>query len=924
MAYPIPPPEKMDMDGDLRENWSLFKLSWTNYADATRIDTKPAKVQVGTFLSIVGKECLKIIKNLPMTEEERVDINSTIKKLSDYFEPKLNTTYERYVFNSCDQEIGERFDAYLNKLRKLIKTCRYSTLEDELLRDRIVMGTNNKEIRTRLLSEPDLTLDRTIDICRSTEQRDRQVDVIGSRKTTETVHYTQKAEKRKLRREHIKDCKFCGLSHDKGKCQAYGLTCAICLKRNHVARMCQSQAHPPRSNKLPAHAKVRYVNDEPASSDESIYALDPLSDRKHYYANIHVSPLGGQKALTLKFQIDTGASCSTLALVEYKRLTTAPLQPSHIKLKLYDNSILQPLGAVTLWCEANNIKKKVHFQVVDNNSPSLLSGWASSALQLIAFNVECIRHLDEVKSLTKEGVLDNCKDVFSGLGRLPGECKIQIEKNIKPVQNNPRRVPLPLKMELKQKLEELVEQGVIAWVTEPTPWISNIVVIRKPHKLRICIDPYHLNKAIQRNHYPTPTVEEIATKMSKARLFSVIDTKDGFLQVALDESSSYLTTRWTPFGRIRWLRMPLGISSAPEKGQRRLDHCFEGLDNTKVIADDTIIYGSGENDAEADKSHDTAFRALIERCREKGLKRNPKKLNFKQTSVSYMGHIFSAQGLAADPEKVKAVSQMQYPTDVQGVQRVLGVANYLAKFTPKLSTVCEPLRRLLDKDSVFDWLPPHETAFSRMKELITQAPVLQYYDVNKEVSLECDSLEVGLGAVIKQGGHPIVYASRALCKTERNYVQIEKEDLVIGQPIRVKCHPQNPNSDWTPGIVTSKAAPRSYMVQVDGQQYRRNRIHLRQQATFPDRAPTEPLNIRPRQLDTLPDQTPADPQYTPIQTCTSQTHEIQTCRSSRPVQVPARLKDHDLSKGRCTKQKLRRKGKKGKKKKRKKHIGTLL
>ena len=413
--------------------------------------------------------------------------------------------------------------------------------------------------------------------------------------------------------------------------------------------------------------------------------------------------------------------------------------------------------------------------------------------------------------------------------------------------------------------------------------------------------------------------------MSKVRLFSVVDTKDGFLQVALDESSSYLTTCWTLFGRIRWLRMPLGISSVPEKWQRRLDHCFEGLDNTQVIEDDTIIYGSGENDAEADKSHDTAFRALIERCREKGLKRNPKKLNFKQTSVSYMGHIFSAQGLAADLEKVKEVSQMQYPTDVQGVQRVLGVANYLAKFTPKLSTVCEPLRRLLDKDSVFDWLPPHETTFSRMKELITQAPVLQYYDVNKEVSLECDSSEVGLGAVIKQGGHPIVYASRALTKTERNYVQIEKEDLAIGQPIRVKCHPQNPNSDWTPGIVTSKAAPRSYMVQVDGQQYRRNRIHLRQQATFPDRAPTKPLNIRPRQLDTLPDQTPADPQYTPIQTCTSQTHEIQTRRSSRPVQVPARLKDHDLSKGRRTKQKLRRKGKKGKKKKkRKKHIGTLL
>ena len=121
---------------------------------------------------------------------------------------------------------------------------------------------------------------------------------------------------------------------------------------------------------------------------------------------------------------------------------------------------------------------------------------------------------------------------------------------------------------------------------------------------------------------------------------------------------------------------------------------------------------------------------------------------------------------------------MKCPIDIQGIQRVLGVANYLAKFTPKLSTVCEPLRRLLDKDSVFDWLPQYETAFSRIKELITQAPDLQYY-VNKEVSLECDSSEVGLGAVIKQGGHPIAYASRALTKTERSYAQIEKECLAI-------------------------------------------------------------------------------------------------------------------------------------------------
>ena len=122
---------------------------------------------------------------------------------------------------------------------------------------------------------------------------------------------------------------------------------------------------------------------------------------------------------------------------------------------------------------------------------------------------------------------------------------------------------------------------------------------------------------------------------------------------------------------------------------------------------------------------------------------------------------------------------MHCPTDVQGVQRLIGVVTYLSKFLPQLSTVCEPLRRLTDSQAVFDWLPQHEEAFIKIKELITQAPVLRYFDVNKEVTIECDSSDVGLGAVLTQDGCPVAYASRALTPTERNYAQIEKECLAI-------------------------------------------------------------------------------------------------------------------------------------------------
>ena len=93
------------------------------------------------------------------------------------------------MFNSCTQEQGEKFDAYLIKLRHLIKTCEYGALEDELRRDRIVTGTSNDNVRARLLSESGLTLDQAIDICRSTEQAEQQLSKLNN--SAETIHYTK-------------------------------------------------------------------------------------------------------------------------------------------------------------------------------------------------------------------------------------------------------------------------------------------------------------------------------------------------------------------------------------------------------------------------------------------------------------------------------------------------------------------------------------------------------------------------------------------------------------------------------------------------------------------------------------------------------------------------------------------------------------
>lgn len=133
-------------------------------------------------------------------------------------------------------------------------------------------------------------------------------------------------------------------------------------------------------------------------------------------------------------------------------------------------------------------------------------------------------------------------------------------------------------------------------------------------KVRICIDPRDLNKAIKREHYPMKTIEEVISNMPEARVFSVLDAKSGFLQINLDYESSKLTTFNTPIGRFRWLRLPFGIKSAPEIFQRAMDQMLEGISGATAIMDDILIAG---RDVE---HHDQIFKKVIERATEAQLR----------------------------------------------------------------------------------------------------------------------------------------------------------------------------------------------------------------------------------------------------------------------------------------------------------------
>ena len=317
-------------------------------------------------------------------------------------------------------------------------------------------------------------------------------------------------------------------------------------------------------------------------------------------------------------------------------------------------------------------------------------------------------------------------------------------------------------------------EGVIKKQTEPTDWVNSMVVVLKPNgKVRICIDPRDLNKAVLREHYPMKTIEDILLEIPEAKVFSKLDAVSGYWQIKVSQESQKFCTFNTPLGRYSFTRLPYGLKSAGEVYQRSVSNMVQDIEGCEAIVDDILIWG--KDIAE----HDKRLKQVLDRIRGYGMKLNRSKCEFRRNSISYVGHVLTGQGVKPDPEKVRAVKEMPPPTNVKELQTLLGFVQYLAKFIANLSEITAPLRQLLEKDIQWHWDSEQQSAFELLKEKVSNAPVLRYYDPKKDLVMSVDASSKGLGSVILQEGQPIAYASRALTKAQQNYAQIEKETLGI-------------------------------------------------------------------------------------------------------------------------------------------------
>ena len=266
----------------------------------------------------------------------------------------------------------------------------------------------------------------------------------------------------------------------------------------------------------------------PTGQAEDLFIIDAITSKPGNKREICCTMgINGQE---VEIKIDTGAKCNVITLDLFKRIRRNENidQTKAVQLVAYGGDTLSTLGTAYFEVHMKSMSRNLEFHVVDKPVTPLLGLSDALSLNLIQLHSE-VHEVDSTDAF-RAAVFDEYKGKFQGdLGNLPVVYKMRLDPNATPVVRPPRRIPLAMEDSVKAELDRMVRIGAITPVSEPTEWVSQMVAARKKDgSIRICIDPRDLNEAIRRPHHPMRTVEDVASRMPNATVFSTLDARSGF------------------------------------------------------------------------------------------------------------------------------------------------------------------------------------------------------------------------------------------------------------------------------------------------------------------------------------------------------------------------------------------------------------
>ncbi|KAL5553429.1 hypothetical protein UlMin_040830 [Ulmus minor] len=342
--------------------------------------------------------------------------------------------------------------------------------------------------------------------------------------------------------------------------------------------------------------------------------------------------------------------------------------------------------------------------------------------------------------------------------------------------------PVELK-ELQVQLQELLDKGFVR--SSYSPWGAPVLFVKKKDgSMRMCIDYRELNKVTVKNKYPLPRIDDLFDQLKGAVVFSKVDLRSGYHQLKIKEDDVPKFAFRTRYGHYEFLVMPFGLTNAPAAFMDLMNRIFrEYLDKFVIVfIDDILIYSKSQ------KEHEQHLRVVLQTLKQHQLYAKFSKCEFWLSSVQFLGHVVSKDGISVDASKIEAVSKWPAPTNVTEIRSFLGLAGYYRRFVEGFSSLSAPLTGLTKKNKKFEWTERCERNFQELKRRLTSAPILIVPSEDEEFTIYCDASKMGLGAVLMQTDKFVAYASRQLKDHEKNYPTHDMELAAVVFALKIWRH----------------------------------------------------------------------------------------------------------------------------------------
>jgi hypothetical protein len=767
------------------------------------------------------------------------------RKLNDHFIPKKNKQHARYLFNKETIQHNESITAYAARLREKAVHCDFQETLDDRILEHIIQNISDKDLIKKAIQKK-WNLDQFIEAAAEKEditnevqdmKQDHRVAKVGRKGGFKPFkHQGARPKKENYDRTQVSEyCEFCGQSAhaagDKRACPAYGRKCRKCNRYNHFASCCKTEEFRQRKfhkskqekgsygkKKQSVKAVVEDVSESSDSDDSTYFSMKNLSVK--YVVKRNCTGASDNTAGLVQVRInnvdawcepDSGATANIMDEYQFRALRkrTEKLRLHHCQDNLSTiQGDLKVKGE--FHADIKNATRGINtkFVVIKGHmkSPPLISRQTLEDLGMLLIDPsgrlkEKNEHrIRAVKAKNLEQILEEYKDVFNGIGCVtdpksgkPLTVRLEMDSDAQPVAQKARHVPYYLKGPLKKWLKQGEDEGIFEKVPvgEVITWCSPLVVQPKPkytdtevdelepHMIRASIDMRVPNTEMKRSRcVEAPILDDFTYHLHDCRIFSKMDLKSGYHQLSIDEDTSTIGTFSTPWGNYRPKRLMFGAKSSQDVFDDTMQRIFGDIPRCMLQRDDILVGGRDETE------HQEVVRQVLERARSFNIKFNKDKCEFGKKQISFFGHIFTHKGLEADPEKIRAVQECGPPASKEEVRSLLGMSGYLSGFIEGYAAMTEPLRRLTHKDSKFNWGREQEKAFKKIKDAMSNARTMTYFDPRRSIIVRTEAsfnegLSAGLFQKTEQGLQPVHFISRTLKDPERRYSQTEKDALAI-------------------------------------------------------------------------------------------------------------------------------------------------